>query len=69
MNLERRAEYKSEYYCGQMFAMASVCRSHVLIVMNVACDLSQQLKGKPCEVYASDMRLCVTPTGLYIARM
>jgi Uma2 family endonuclease len=62
---ERRAEYKSEYFAGEVFAMAGASRRHGLIVMNVAGHLWQQLKGKPCEVYTGDLRLRVTPAGLY----
>jgi Uma2 family endonuclease len=62
---ERRAERKSEYFQGAVFAMAGVSRRHGLIVTNLVRELSQQLKGKPCEVYSSDLRLRVTPAGLY----
>lgn len=62
---ERRAEFKSEYFEGEVFAMAGASRRHGLIVTNLIAELRQQLKGKPCEVYPSDMRLRVTPTGLY----
>jgi Uma2 family endonuclease len=62
---ERRAEHKSEYFQGEVFAMAGASRRHGLIVTNLVRELGQQLKGKPCEVYASDLRLRVTPAGLY----
>jgi len=62
---ERRAEYKSEYLAGEVFAMAGASRRHGLIVTNLIAELRQQLKGKPCEVYSGDLRLRVTPAGLY----
>lgn len=62
---ERRAEYKSEYFAGEVFAMAGASRRHGLIVTNLIAELRQQLKGKPCEVYSGDLRLRVTPAGLY----
>lgn len=62
---ERRAEYKSEYLAGEVFAMAGASRRHSLIVTNLIAELRQQLKGKPCELYAGDLRLRVTPAGLY----
>jgi Uma2 family endonuclease len=62
---ERRAEYKSEYFRGEMFAMAGASRRHGLIVTNLVGELRQQLKKKPCEIYSTDLRLRVTPTGLY----
>jgi len=62
---ERRAEYKSEYLVGEIFALAGASRRHALIVTNLIGELGQQLRGKPCEVYSGDLRLRVTPTGLY----
>ena len=63
--LERRAETKSEYYQGEIFAMSGASREHNLIGVNVAGELRQQLRNRDCEVYPSDMRVRVTPTGLY----
>ena len=63
--LERQAQCKSEYYAGEIFAMAGASRWHNLIVANVIRELSLQLKGRPCTTYPSDMRLKVSPTGLY----
>lgn len=62
---ERRAEYKSEYFAGEVFAMAGASRRHGLIVTNLVRELSLQMKERPCDVYAGDLRLRVTPTGLY----
>jgi Uma2 family endonuclease len=63
--LERKAEYKSEYINGQIYAMSGASREHNLIALNLASELRSQLKGKPCEVYASDMRVKVGPAGTY----
>lgn len=63
--LERQAETKSEYHDGQMVAMMGASRWHNLIAMNVSARLHLQLEGRPCETYASDMRVKVDPTGLY----
>jgi len=65
LSLERQAEQKSEYFNGEIFAMAGASREHNLIITNVVASLHGQLKGRPCEVYPSDMRLKVTATGLY----
>ena len=65
LRLERQAEYKSEYLNGEIFAMSGASREHNLIAAHIVSELDQQLKGKPCEVYPSDMRLKVTATGLY----
>ena len=63
--IERQAKYKSEYFDGQIFAMSGASKQHNLIVANVLGELHAQLKKRPCTVYPSDMRLKVSPTGLY----
>ena len=63
--LERQAQYKSEYCAGEIFAMAGASRWHNLIVANVIGELRLQLKGRPCTTYPSDMRVKISPTGLY----
>jgi len=65
LTLERTAEYKSEYFAGEIFAMAGVSERHVSIVANLMYMLVGQLKGRPCKAYANDLRLKVSPTGLY----
>ena len=65
LELERQAERKSEYFQGEMFLMAGASRRHGLIVANLVAELRQQLKQKACEVYPGDLRVRVTPTGLY----
>jgi len=62
---ERLAELKSEYFQGEIFAMSGASPRHVWIVANLLGSLWQQLDGKPCRASASDMRLRVTPAGLY----
>ena len=63
--LELQAQCKSEYYAGDIFAMAGASRWHNLIVANVIGELSLQLKRRPCTTYPSNMRVKVSPTGLY----
>ena len=63
--LERKADYKSEYVNGQIIAMAGASRIHNLIAGNFYREVSQQLRGRPCEAYISDMRVKVSHTGLY----
>jgi Uma2 family endonuclease len=62
---ERQAQCKSEYYASEIFAMAGASRWHNLIVANVISELRSQLKGRSCTTYPSDMRVKVSPAGLY----
>jgi Uma2 family endonuclease len=63
--IERRAEFKSEFYDGEMFAMAGGSRAHSLIAANLVRELGNSLKGRPCVVFNSDLRVKVEATGLY----
>ena len=66
LRLERQAEYKSEYLNGEIFAMSGASREHNLLTVNIARELSQQLRGRPCEAYTSDMRVKISfiPLGV-----
>lgn len=66
LSLERQADDKSEYFSGEIFAMTGASRRHNLVAGNVFAALHTQLRKRPCEIYPSDMRVKVTPTGLYI---
>jgi Uma2 family endonuclease len=63
--IERQSEYRSEYIDGEMVAMTGASRRHNLITVNIARELSQQLKGRPCEAYVTDMRVRVPSTRFY----
>jgi Uma2 family endonuclease len=65
LTLERQAEFKSEYYAGEVFAMAGASARHALIVTNLVRELSTQFKRRPCNVYSNDLRVRISATGLY----
>ncbi len=52
-------EGRSEYLDGEVFAMASASLEHNTIVMNIGSELRTQLKGRPCRVYANDMKVLI----------
>lgn len=62
---ERSARTKSEYLDGEVVAMVGASERHVLIVSNLVISLHGQLRGRPCRIYASDLRVRVAGTGLY----
>ena len=62
---ERRSPGKSEYFDGEAFAMSGASRRHNLISLNIGAELRAQLRHRPCEVHTSDMRVKISPTGLY----
>ena len=65
LEIERAAEYKSEYFNGEMFAMSGGSLSHSRIAGDVFALLHAQLRGRRCEIAGSDLRLQVSPEGLY----
>jgi Uma2 family endonuclease len=64
--IERAAEYKNEYVNGEIFAMTGASRKHNLAALNVAGELRQQLKGKPCETYQGEMRVKAPAIRSYV---
>ncbi len=63
--IEREAPYKSEYFNGEMFAMAGAREGHNLIAGNVHAELRNNFRSRPCRAYMNDMRVRTTATGLY----
>ena len=63
---ERQASFKSEYFAGEVFAMAGASYAHNLIVANVVAELRQQLKKQTCTVVPSDLRLWVESAEHYL---
>lgn len=61
---ERLAVTKSEYYAGEVFALAGTSKEHNLIVTNLVALLVPRLRGR-CSVFASDLRVKVQASGLY----
>ena len=60
LELERKSlDQKNEYVNGEIFAMTGASRRHNLIAASVIRELGNRLKGRPCEVYPSDMRVQV----------
>jgi len=62
---EGKAEFRSEYYAGETFAVAGGSENHSLIKMQAAFVLRSQLRKGRCRAYDSDMMVRVVATGLY----
>jgi len=65
LDLEREAEYKNEYFAGEVFAMVGASRKHNLIAVNLLGEMRGQLKDRPCEVYPSDVRVRIPSANIY----
>ncbi len=62
---ERLAEFRSEYYRGEVFAMARTNLVHALVKSNLAYSCGSQLKDDQGRVLTSDLRVKIDATGLY----
>lgn len=65
LRLERDADEKHDFYEGEIFAMAGGTGNHSLIISNFSRELGNRLKGGPCRVYDSNLRIRVQATDLY----
>ncbi len=65
LEMERRADFKSEFFNGQIVARARCSIEHNAIKDNLVMELLSRLKGGPCRTYSSDQRVLVEATGLY----
>ncbi len=54
---EEISEVRHEYLGGMVYAMAGETRDHNRILGNLYVQIREHLKGKPCQVYTSDIRV------------
>ena len=52
-------EGRSEFVDGEVFAMTGASLAHNAIVTNITREISIQLKGRPCQVYANDLKVLI----------
>jgi Uma2 family endonuclease len=62
--LEEAANVKHEYFNGEIYAMAGGTPEHAALAVAVSSSLFAQLRGGPCRVFSSDLRIRVTASGL-----
>lgn len=65
LEIERKAEIKSEYINGRMYTMSGASERHNVIAGNTQSEIRLQLRGRDCRAYVSDMRVKVSPTRMY----
>jgi Uma2 family endonuclease len=65
LELEEKAEFRSEYRDGEIVPMAGGTTNHNRISLNIATNLTFSLKGQSYEVYMSDVRLWIPPNRQY----
>jgi Uma2 family endonuclease len=61
---EEHSDLKHEWLDGGVYAMSGGVPEHSRLAAAVIAQLSAQLKGKPCCVFTSDLRIRVAASGL-----
>lgn len=62
---ERLAERKSEFYNGEVQAMAGGKSPHSRLAANLITALGRRLDDRPCKTYTSDMLVHPSPTEFF----
>jgi Uma2 family endonuclease len=57
---ERHSAIKHEHVDGHVYAVAGGTRAHGVIAVNVTIALGNHLRGGPCRVYNSDVKVQLT---------
>ncbi len=65
LELELKADYKSQYVAGEIYAMAGAQPEHVALATGIASILYNKFRGRSCQVYSSDLRVRVRPGDLW----
>ena len=66
LELDRDAEFKSEYILGEMVSMPGGSFKHNTITVNASSELRARLSKGPCRVLSSDMRVAVDTKSGYL---
>ena len=63
--IERGAEFRSEFYHGEMFAMAGGTWNHSVLAASITGALNARFHGRACQAISENLRVQVAATGLY----
>lgn len=66
LTIERAAEYKHEYYHGQILAMSGASLNHNKIDGNLISTIGNFLKNKNCRILPSNMRISTPSYDSYM---
>ena len=63
--IENDALFKSEFYEGEMFAMAGASHTHNFVKHNLERAIGNRLEAGPCRAASSDQRVRIERSGLF----
>jgi Uma2 family endonuclease len=64
LRIEETSDVKHEFFDGQIYAMAGGTIEHSALAVALTAALDRQLRGGPCRVFNSDLRVRVEASGL-----
>ncbi|HSL84644.1 MAG TPA: Uma2 family endonuclease [Thermoanaerobaculia bacterium] len=64
LELEETSTVRHEFLEGEIYAMAGGTPEHAALTMSIGATLVTALRGGPCRVHSSDLRIRVRATGL-----
>ncbi len=64
LELDRASQLRNEYYDGRMYAMSGGTHAHAIVARNLTSAI-QSAVGTRCIATQSDLRVRVSPAGLY----
>ena len=65
LEIERPAEFKSEYFDGRMFAMSGGTYVHARLITSFTAEIHHALRSRPCSVTSSELRVRTAAQGLH----
>ena len=66
LELEEKANFKSEFHNGEILAMSGGSVNHSLIATNVTGEFYQLLRGKECRVFNSDLKIHIPKKNSFV---
>lgn len=60
LEIERAAEFRSEFLESEMFAMSGGSMNHAGLQTNIVVGLTLALRGQPCRTFGSDFRIKIS---------
>ncbi len=63
--MEQAAEYRSEYYKGEIFEMDGASINHNRIVGNLSTKLNQALANSKCEAFMNEIKVWIEQKDLF----
>jgi Uma2 family endonuclease len=66
LDMEAAADYKSEYYNGEIFAMSGGSPKHSIISFNLIREIGKGIRNKNCTGFESNMKLEIPEADAYV---